>query len=347
MIVVVDTNVFVRDTHLLRKKSGSALVRLLGATRGQLLIPEILHLEYVEQTVRAANEQRSRVNTACSVLETLVGARIDHRVPDDEAVRLLARQRLRALEALTLSDPLTDELKAAAGTRSLESRRPTSKSDHGYKDCLIWESVLRLPPESEIRFVSRDNNAFFDKDEFHAELVAEARERGIRVVGYRDIEHVVKELMQANPAQDLAALEAQALAEQATEPEEEVHPPAPAPRLAEAGDRDRPSAGSVEEVARQLSAAQDRFDGLNLKVLAYIAYLDAASKTDIFDALADADVAPDVAKNVAERLAINGFVRDTGNHYLVVDRTIGELVDPTVETEIIAWLEKKRRRDGD
>ena len=39
-------------------------------------------------------------------------------------------------------------------------------------------------------------------------------------------------------------------------------------------------------------------------------------------------------------LAINGFVRDTGNHYLVVDRAIGEIVAPTVEAEIIAWLQK-------
>ena len=85
---------------------------------------------------------------------------------------------------------------------------------------------------------------------------------------------------------------------------------------------------------------------LDLKVLAYIAYLDSASKSDIFGALADANVAPDMSKNVAERLAMNGFVRDTGNHYLVVDGAIGELVAPTVETEIIAWLKKNRGRDG-
>ncbi len=346
MIVVVDTNVFVRETHLLRKKSGHALVRLLRATRGQLLIPEILYREYVEQTVEAANEQRSKVDKAFSTLETLLGERFQQPVPDGEAVRLGAINRLRALEVLTHADPLTPELHIAAGTRSLEKRRPTSKTDHGYKDCLVWESVLRLPRGSEIRFISRDDKAFFDGDAFHPGLVAEARERGITVVGYRDIERVVEELAKANPALDLAALEAQALDEQAPEPEEEVAPPAPAPRPGEAAERDQPPAGSVEDVARQLSEAQKRFDDLNLKVLAYIAYLDSASKADIFGALADAGVAPDMAKNIAERLAMNGYVRDTGNHYLVVDRAIGELAAPTVEAEIIAWLEKMRRRDG-
>ena len=321
-------------------------MRLLRATKGQLLIPDILHREYVERTVEAANEHRSKVEKAFSALETLLGDRFQQPIPDGEAIRLGAINRLRALEVLTLSDPLTPELLAAAGTRSLEKRPPTSKNDHGYKDCLIWESVLRLPHGSEVRFISRDKKAFFDGDIFHPVLVAEARERGITVVGYENIEPVVKELTMENPALDFAALEAQALDERAREPEEDLAPPAPVPRSAVAAEHDQPPAGSVEEVARQLSEAQMRFDGLNLKVLAYIAYLDAASKADIFGALADAGVTPELAKNIAERLVINGFVRDTGNHYLVVDRAIGEIAAPTVEAEIISWLEKKRRSHG-
>lgn len=345
MIVVVDTNVFVRETHLLRKKSGQALVRLLQATNGRLLIPEILRHECMEQSSKLADEGRRDVDTALSTLRTLLGLSLDNPFPGSEAVKLSAAARLRALESLTIPDPLTPELLVAAGNRTIANRRPASKTDHGYKDCLIWESVLRLPSGSQVRLISRDK-AFFEGDAFHPELIAEALERGIAVVGYRDIEHVVKELRTANPALDLAALEAQALDEQAPEPEEEVAPPAPAPRPVEAAERDQPPAGSVEEVARQLSEAQKRFDDLSLKVLAYIAYLDSASKADIFGALADAGVAPDMAKNIAERLAMNGYVRDTGNHYFVVDRAIGELAAPTVEAEIIAWLEKMRRRDG-
>jgi len=53
IIVVPDTNVFVRETHLLRKKGGPALVRLLRATNGRLLIPEILHGEPI---IRLFNE---------------------------------------------------------------------------------------------------------------------------------------------------------------------------------------------------------------------------------------------------------------------------------------------------
>lgn len=342
IVVVLDTNVFARETHLLSKKSGPALVRLLRATNGRLLIPEILHRECVEQSVEMADEGRRDIDAALSTLRTLLRLRLDNPFPASAAVRSGATARLRELEALTIADPLTPDLHVAAGNRTIEGRRPATKSDHGYKDCLIWESVLRLPSGSQVRLISKDKG-FFDGDAFHPELIEEARERGIAVLGYKNIEPVLEEFIKTNPALDLAVLEAQDLAVQTPEPVDEVLPPSRAPRPAEAADQ--PPAGNVGDVSRQLSDAQRRFDALNLKVLAYIAYLHSATKDDLFGALADAGIASDVVRNVAERLAMTGFVRDTGNHYLIVDRTIGELVAPTVEAEIIAWLQK-RRRDG-
>ena len=345
IVVFVDTNVFVRETHLLRNKSGTELVRLLRATNGRLLIPEILYQECMKQSLMMANEKRSAVSSALSTLATLLGVRLENPCPGNEAVKSGAAARLRALEALTIPDPLTAELQVAAGNRTIADRRPASKSDHGYKDCLIWESILRLPSGSQVRLISRDK-AFFDEDALHPELIAEALERGITVVGYMEIARAVAELRTANPTLDLTAHEDQYLVEQLPEPADEVVvPPAPVPP-AEAADGNQTPAGDIGAVARRLSAAQKRFDALELKVLAYIAYLDSASKADIFGALADAGVASDMVKNVAERLAMNGFVRDTGNHYLAVDRAMGELAAPTVEAEIIAWLKKKRRRDG-
>lgn len=345
IVVVIDTNVFVRETHLLRKKGGLELVRLLRATSGRLLIPEILHRECLEQSVKMANEGRTAVSGALSILETLLGVRLENPFPGSEAIRSGAAARLRALETLTIADPLTPDLHVAAGQRTIADRRPATKSDHGYKDCLIWESVLRLPPGSQVRLISKDK-AFFDGDALHPDLVEEARARSITVIGYKDLERLVEELTKENPALDLVALEAQDLVEQALEPTDEVAPPAPAPRPTAAAVHEQPLVGDVAGVARKLSEAQKRFDRLDLKVLGYIAYFDSASKGELFSALADAGIASDVARNVADRLALNGFVRDTGNHYLLADRTIGEFVAPTVEAEIIAWLEKKRKRDG-
>jgi hypothetical protein len=346
VIIVVDTNVFVRETHLLRKKGGPALLRLLRVTKGQILIPEILRREYLEQTIKAAGEEGARIETASSMLRTLLGGRLEHPVPDSTGVRASALERLCALEALTISEPLSAVLHVAAGERTLANRRPCSKTDHGYKDCLIWESVLRLPAGSEVRFVSRDDKAFFSGDAFHPDLIAEAREREIAIIGYREIERVVKELAEANPSLDLAALEAQELDAQSTEPVDEPVSAARIPLTAQAKEDQQKAGGDASEVTYLLAEAQKGFDGLDLKVLAYIAYFDTATKTEVYGALAQSGVAPDMAKNIAERLVINGIVRDTGNHYLVEDRAIGNQAAATAEQEIIELLTASRRVDG-
>ncbi|MET0118104.1 MAG: PIN domain-containing protein [Sedimenticola sp.] len=346
LVVVIDTNVFVRETHLLRKKGGPTLVRLLRFTKGILQVSEILRREYVEQTIITADQQKKKIDTAYSNLETLLGTRINPIGASKEVAELRAEKRLGELEELTLGEPLTDELHVAAGNRTVDKKRPTSKTDHGYKDCLIWESVLRLPQGSDVRFVSNDGKAFFDGDKFHQDLISEALEVGITVKGYKDIERLIEDLIHENPEIDLVTLEAQELAEETPDLIEDAAPFLPVSQPDEAVGEDHSPPGDLNEVTQKLADAQGRFDGLDLKVLAYIAYLDSASKTDLFNALSDAGVAHDIAKNVAERLVMGGFVRDTGNHYLIADQTIVEIIVPTVETEIIAWLGTHRGLDG-
>lgn len=354
VIVVCDTNVFVRETHLLRKKGGPQLVRLLRAVNGRLFIPEILRTEYLEQTRLAASEQRSRFSSAFENFQTLTGSRSDLPLLGDDAVDRRTQDRLAALAATTVSMSISDEILVAAGQRSLRKRRPTSKTDHGYKDCLIWESVLRLPAGSEVRLVSRDN-AFFEGDQFAPELVAEARARGINVAGYRELEHVVGELQANTPALDLATAEAAEIVEKPTVDEAEseavvtistspVPPPTAVP--AETVPAETVAAQAAQQLAELLASAQKPFENLDTKVLGYVGYLGGVSKTQLFTALSQSGVAIEVAKNVAERLTIAGLIRDTGNHYLPVDLAAAELAAAAVEPEIIELLTKTAQHNG-
>lgn len=344
VIVVCDTNLFVRETHLLRKKGGPDLVRQLRATNGRLLLPEILRTEYIEQTLEAANEQRQRFESSSSVLGTLIG--VQHMpLPTTDAITQTAVDRLRALESITLASPLDAEILEAAGRRSVAKRRPTSKTDHGYKDCLIWESVLRLPAGSDVRFVSRDDKAFFNGENLARDLIDEAQAKGIRVVGYKNVEDLVRDLQAENPALNLSAFEAQDIPETAAVAPENgvVAHVAPVPAVTNL-DQTAPDvatvAGDVQEVTRQLAEARKRFDGLEIKILACIAYLDPAGRDQLFELLNQMKIPTDTARNVVERLVMSGFVRDIGNYYLVADRAVAEIVAPTVENDIIDLLGK-------
>jgi len=347
VIVVCDTNVFVRETHLLRKKGGPALVGLLRAINGRLFVPDILRTEYIEQTLEAATAERQKYESASSVLGTLIG--FQHRpLPNSDTINQTAVNRLRALESLTQNAPLDAEILEAAGRRSVAKCRPTSKTDHGYKDCLIWEGVLRLPAGSDVRFVSRDGKAFFDGEHFAQDLIDEAQAKEIKVAGYTSIDDLVRDLQAENPALNLAATEAQDLSETgATAPADvTVASAAPVPEAA-GTDQTLPGAAVAEsevaEVSRRLAEARKRFDELELKILAYIAYLDSAGRDQLFGLLSQSRISTDAAKNVVERLVMSGFVRDIGNHYLVADRKVAEAVASTVENEIIDLLSK----DGD
>ena len=347
MIVVCDTNVCVRDTHLLRKKGGPALIEFLRATKGQLLIPEILHQEYLDQFVEAALGAYNKAETGLSVLQTLLGRRLDHLLPPKGAFEQEALKRLQSLEALTRAAPLTQEIKLAAADRTLLKRRPTSKSDHGYKDCLIWESVLRLPTGSDVRLVSRDVPAFFDGGQLAAELVAEAAALGISVKGYnvtddKSLAPLLQDLQAAHPLLDFSAREAFEL----EEPADSVAVAVVSAKAPLAATREPSTetpemvASNVHEVAQLLAEAQKTFEDLDLKILGYIAYLGTPGKEQLFRLLSQSGHPLDAARNVVERLVITRFVRDTGNHYLPADRRIGEIAAGTVEGEIIALLAK-------
>lgn len=350
VIVICDTNVCIHDTHLLRKKGGPALIEFLRTTGGQLFIPETLHQEYIKQFVEAAIGARNKAEAGLSALQTLVGRRLDHVLPPKDVIEQAVLARLQSLEALIRPMPLTLEIKLAAADRSLQNKRPASKSGHDLKDCLHWESVLRLPAGTDVRLVSRDLAAFFEGEQLAPELVAEAHERGISVKGYNAKDHrslapLLQDLKAAHPLFDYAVSEAFELEEPAEASGAPVAAPAShAPLLAS---EHEPSGGTldsvatdVQEVVRHLAQAGKMFENLDLKVLGYIAYLGTPGKEQLLQLLSQAGLPVDAARNVIDRLLITGFVRDTGNHYLPIDRRIGETAATTVEGEIIALLEK-------
>jgi hypothetical protein len=312
-----------------------------------------LKTEYLEQTRIAAGEERNKASAAIGNFRTLVGSADGFPLLGDDAVDQRTLQRLLALEAVVLSVPMSTDVLAAAGQRSLQKKRPTSKSDHGYKDCLIWESVLGLPAGSRVYLVSRDGRAFFDGDRFAQELIDEAGARGLTITGYKELNRALQEIQADTPALDLSAVEAIDLVEsdaeydmatEASLPMSAIPAVSMLPRLPTSEKTSVPLEAGENEAEQDLSAllasAQKPFEKLDAKVLGYIAYLGTPTKTELFNLLSLSSVPLDWAKNVAERLAIAGVIRDTGNHYLVKDRTVAELAAAAMEPEIIKLLKK-------
>lgn len=88
-----------------------------------------------------------------------------------------------------------------------------------------------------------------------------------------------------------------------------------------------------------LATTHERFRDIDTKVLGYVGYFGAPSKDQLLGLLSQAGVPPDHARNAAERLAIEGLTKDTGNHYLPGDREACDLAASRIESEIIKLLD--------
>ena len=346
MFVICDTNVFVRETHLLRKKGGPQLIRLLGAVKGYLVVPDVCLQEYIEQTRMAVAEEQRQIRASLSKLKTLTGSVSALTILDDPAVDRRTLAWLEVLRALVHPVVQTKELLAAAGVRSLAKKRPASSNDPAYKDCLIWESLLTLPPGSEVWLVSKDLRAFFENGQLAAGLAEEAQARGLRVRGVKDLGEVIQALEAGNPALDFAALSAYDLVEPSIEaqvPDLALVDSNSPPRTTIS---DQPPLASAEDqtalVGSRLGDAQQTVRAQEQRVFGYIAYFGDASKAQIFAALEQSGLAPAVVHNIAERLALVGLVQDTGHHYIVSDRELALAAASLVEADIIALLGRGR-----
>jgi hypothetical protein len=340
-IVVIDTNVFVRHTYLCRKQRGHVLMGLLRSTGGKLYIPEILRREYFEQTQAMVDEHAGEIRKNRDALKTLIGHQDASPLPDVPGIQGMVEKRLQFLAPISLMGPTIDELMQAAGRRSIDKLPPSTKSDHGLKDCLIWEAILQLPPGSKVWLASNDHGFFKDKtDELHPHLLEEARAREIEVSIVRTLERIVDAISKENPDLELSIIEKRELAEQG-DIFSVTPPPAPAdPVLAVLG-----PTGDLDKVSAALTALGRPFEDFELRVFGYIAFLDPVLKSDLFEALAGSGIQLEVAENVADRLVLFGLIRDSGTHYLIVSKALSEEAAAAVEPEIIAWLAKRRPGD--
>lgn len=104
-------------------------------------------------------------------------------------------------------------------------------------------------------------------------------------------------------------------------------------------DADAAAAGQAHDLlGAAIGGALEPFRAHERKVLGYVAYFDTPSKSQLISLLERSGMAPEIAKNAADRLVMGGLIRDTGHHYLFSDRKLAHLAASAVEDDIIKLL---------
>lgn len=342
LYVLCDTNAAVRDAHLFRKRGGPLLVAMLRAKKAKLLVPEVLRMEYINQFIQAGDDALQKATKELDRLKTFCGYDMSGILPTPQFGEAQAVDILAQLEDVIYSIPTTPEIKVAAADRSINGVRPTSKTDHGYKDCIIWESLLTLPGGSEVMLLSRDEAAFFDGQVLAPNLKKEAQDKGLLLTAYSTTKNptlmplvnALKERFSdiaASVAADLPVDDHPII--KAYMQSERVAPVLPKDPAEEAPQPVAVADGELEEL---LAAQTKPFTLLDGKALGFVSYLGSTEKQTVIGLLVQSGVATEAAaRNALERLALAGLIRDTGHNYLAVQGREADMAAQRVEPEMI------------
>lgn len=342
-----DANTAVYDTHLLVKRGGLQLVRLLRELRGQIALPDISRTEYLSNYAKGAAKAHKEAEAALSHLETLSGQRMAQVLPQDKFWESRGLQILESLKDITCEIIATDALKAAALNRAVEGRKPARSPNQDIKDCLIWECILSLPAGSEVIFASRDLKAFYRDGKFDESLLKEAEAKGLLITPVDTTKQNLfeaVELLKSRVADvDSLRLNDLRLDYQLPEPDmagdsgpvvpvilpDEVNPN-PAEKAAEVAE--------LDDTFDTIAPAKDFFRSLEEKALGFVSYPGRIGKQEVIALLVQSGAAGDAARNVLERLALAGMIRDTGNSYLRVESIHAQRAAELVEEEMIKLI---------
>jgi hypothetical protein len=192
MKVIIDTNVFCADY---RMTGGTFRVFLQGLARigAKCCVPEVVWDEVLANHRKSLKDTAAKIEHARSTWKQLTGKVLDVIPPAEdltaasEEYRSFLSKRFRDEGIALLPYP-----KVAHQTlvqRALSRRKPFTESGSGYRDSLIWETLLslRVSEKGIVAFITKNSRDFGLAPNLHQDLLSDL-ESGKTVELYNALE---------------------------------------------------------------------------------------------------------------------------------------------------------------
>lgn len=180
--VVLDTNIWVYDTKLLRSTLGSALLYAVYGKQVTIGLPEVVELEVLKHGTKVLQEAVDKIREGFSSIESLTGERDDYQVPEKTTLTEIVQKRLEELKEGLVRVPLTMQHARGALNRVMEETPPNGEHNQQFKDSAIWEGILELARCYKVVFVTQDKRFFRDQKVVNG-LASNLAEDAMRVPG--------------------------------------------------------------------------------------------------------------------------------------------------------------------
>lgn len=207
MHIVPDANIIIAEGYGSSRRFRQ-LLSLLETLQYNLYVPKLVIEEVVAKFERDFDEDieeiKRRVKDLSLRLDKELSSHIDEldRAHEISSSRQRLEARFGASNCTILDYPVIshEELVRRATTRT----KPFDNEGSGYRDALIWETVLNLATEvdSEVVFISNDNDFSNRKHELHIELKNQLVDRGLtedKVILLRSLSTFITDLQSRLP----------------------------------------------------------------------------------------------------------------------------------------------------
>jgi hypothetical protein len=168
IVVVVDTNI-IRDSPRLRREEWLSLIENKTAWDVEFVVPEVVVMESVNVVRREWDKQRSAL-ARVKVGEFGLGEALDSMLAAidkcSEEYEQWLRDHLGEIGASIVPPPPTDLMDLARRASALRAPYSSTKDKDGFRDTLIWLTVLAIAqdrPDAEVWFVSDNHDDFGPK----------------------------------------------------------------------------------------------------------------------------------------------------------------------------------------
>lgn len=198
-VLVFDTNAFVQDFRM-GGHSFSVLLSNLSVVADLVVLPKVVLDEAVQKYGESIDGVSRDIRSLSKRTSRLLGSRFEFVEPT-----VLTQAREEFAEFLVgklgencriLSHPAVSH--ADLVERAISKRKPFKESGSGYRDALIWETILEVlgwEEEPSIVFVTKNRKDFLAEDELAQDLLDDLGERNIkpeRVETYLTVDDLTK-----------------------------------------------------------------------------------------------------------------------------------------------------------
>lgn len=184
MIIYIDTNIFYNN-WLLNSANFSNFFKFLNDSDSTLLVSEVVCDEMDQKYFQEFDKLKKRLEIEITRIQRFTNNKVDfdfHELKETYDFKNVVIKKTNKVIFI----PFNDIPNSVLVNRAIKRVRPFQEQDKGFRDTIIWLSLLEYLKKSkskgEIAFINNNSQDFFDngKEKFHSDLASDIQQRKLK-----------------------------------------------------------------------------------------------------------------------------------------------------------------------